>query len=93
MGCEHHQTIDPPPPRGPFDVHLLISIFQIHQVFNILYFPQFNLPFEKKVFLSQNAQKSPKLYPKPPNRGYGYKHRDLALLEKWASYWQKGRQC
>ena len=23
----------------------------------------------------------PKIYAKPPNRGYGYKYRDLALLE------------
>ena len=27
---------------------LQISIFQIHQIFNISYFPQFNLSFEKK---------------------------------------------
>ena len=27
-----------------------------------------------------------KIYAKPPNRGYGYKHRDLALLETWARY-------
>ena len=33
----------------------------------------------------------PNVYIKPPNSGYGYKHRDLALLETWAAYWQKGR--
>ena len=32
-----------------------------------------------------------KIYTKPPNSGYGNKHRDLALLETWAWYWQKGR--
>ena len=33
-----------------------------------------------------------KIYTKPPNSGYGYKHRDLSLLETWArQYWQKGR--
>ena len=32
-----------------------------------------------------------KFYTKPPNSGYGYKYRDLALLETWARYWQKGR--
>ena len=42
---------------------LQISIFQIHQIFNISYFPQFNLSFEK-ISLSQNAQKSPKNLPK-----------------------------
>ena len=37
--------------RGLFGVHLLIlhlKIFQIHEIFNISYFPQFNLSFEKK---------------------------------------------
>ena len=33
----------------------------------------------------------PKIYTKLPNTGYGYKHRDLALLETWTRYWQKGR--
>ena len=36
---------------------LQVSIFQIHQIFNISYFPKFNLSFEKKISLSQNAQK------------------------------------
>ena len=33
----------------------------------------------------------PKICTKLPNSGYGYKHRDLALLETWPRYWQKGR--
>ena len=33
----------------------------------------------------------PKLYTEKPNGGYGYKYRNLALLETWARYWQKGR--
>ena len=36
-----------------------------------------------------------KVYTKPPNSGYGYKHRDLgdlALLKMWLRYWQEGRQ-
>ena len=28
----------------------------------------------------------PKIYTKPPNSGYGYKHRDLVLLETWARF-------
>ena len=50
MRYKHYQTVD----------HAKISIFQIHQIFNISYFPQFNLSFEKKyVFL-----KMPKNHPK-----------------------------
>ena len=33
----------------------------------------------------------PKIYTKLPNSAYGYKHRDLALLETRPRYWQKGR--
>ena len=57
MGWKHYQTIDPRTTqpqvaRGVFAIPLLIlhfkiSIFQIRQVFNISYFPQFNLSFEK----------------------------------------------
>ena len=36
---------------------LQISIFQIHQIFNISYLPQFNLSFKKKISHSQNVQK------------------------------------
>ena len=56
---------------------LQISIYQIHQIFNISYFPQFNLSFEKKISFPQ----CPKIYTKLQNSGYGYKHRDLVLLE------------
>ena len=66
LGWKHYQTVDPRKrkslvARGLFGIRLLIlhfSIFQIHQIFNISYFPQFNLSFEKK-YLPQNAQKSP----------------------------------
>ena len=34
----------------------------------------------------------PKNHPKPPNSGYGYKLRDLTLLDwTWTRFWQKGR--
>ena len=33
----------------------------------------------------------PKIFTKPPNSGECNEHRDLALLERWPSYWQKGR--
>ena len=97
MGWKHYQTVDhrkrePQVGSRLFGIRLLLlhfkfSIFQIHQIFNISYFPQFNLSFEKKISLSQNH---PKIYAKPPNSAYGYKHRDLALLETRARYWQKG---
>ena len=60
---------------------LQISIFQIHQIFNISYFPQFNLFFEKKSLFTKMPKNHPKIYTKPPNGGYGYKHRDFALLK------------
>ena len=69
MGQEPYQTVDPQK-RAPgwqgtvwcpsTNSSLQISIFQIHQIFNISYFPQFNLSFQKKISLSQNAPKSPK---------------------------------
>ena len=69
MGWKHYQIVDHPQMRlrapgwqgtvwyPSTNSSLQISIFQIHQVFNISYFPQFNLFFEKKTSLSQNAQK------------------------------------
>ena len=33
----------------------------------------------------------PKIYTKPPNSGYGNKHRDLALLETCPRYCRKRR--
>ena len=67
MGWKHYQTVDPPK-REPQVVwcsstnfSLQISIFQIHQMFNISYFPQFNLSYQKKNLVAKlNAQKSPK---------------------------------
>ena len=61
-----------------------------YQIFNISYFPQFNLSFEKKYLFLKMHKNHPKVYTKSPNSGYGYKGRDLALLETWARYWQKG---
>ena len=53
-----------PPKRAPgwqgavsYPPSLQISIFQIHVTFNISYFPQFNLPFEKR-YLFQKIPKN-----------------------------------
>ena len=47
------------------------SIFKIHQIFNISYFPQFNLSFQKKKKLFPKIAKNrPKIYKKKlPNSG------------------------
>ena len=79
MGWKHYQTVDPRKrepqvARGLFGIRLLILHFKfqfsksITEIFNILYFPQFNLSFEKKICLSQNAQKSPKNLHKTPKQ-------------------------
>ena len=70
MGWKHYQTVDhsneSPRLVGNclvsvyYNSSLQISIFQIHEIFNISYFPQFNLSFGKKISLSQNPPKSPK---------------------------------
>ena len=69
MGRKHYQTVDPPPPpakeRTPrwcpsTNSSLQNSIFEIHQNFNISYFPQFNLSFEKNI----TFQICPKITPK-----------------------------
>ena len=70
---------------------LQISIFQIREIFNISYFPQFNLSFEKKSLFPKTPKNHPKIYTKLPNSGQCNKHRDLASLETWPRYWQKGR--
>ena len=44
---------------------LQISIFQIHQIFNISYFPQFNLSFEKKYLFPKMPKNHPRIYTKP----------------------------
>ena len=79
MGWKHHQTVDPQKERprlvgGLFGIRLLIlhykfQIFQIHQIFNISYLPQFNLSFEKKNLFPKIPQNHPKIYTKPPNSG------------------------
>ena len=70
MVWKHKQTVDHPKREpqvgsGLFGIRLLIlhfkfQFFQTHQIFNISYFPQFNVSFEKKISLSKNVQKSPK---------------------------------
>ena len=102
MGWKHYHTVDHPKwePQvgwGLFGIRLLILHFKFqfsksfqssrcHILLNLSY------SLRKKISLSQNVQKNhPKIYTKPPNGGYGYKHRDLALLETWPRYWQKGR--
>ena len=91
MLWKHFQTVDhlksePQVGRGLFGIRLLIPLVKFQfsksiksstfQIFlNLIY------PLRKKISISQNAQKSPKIYPKLPNSGYGCKHRDLALLE------------
>ena len=55
MGWKHYQTVDHPNSvkaqvgRGLFDMRLLIFHFKFHQIFNISYFSQFNLFFEKNI--------------------------------------------
>ena len=59
MRWKHYQTVERPkrePQVGrgsvwypPTNSSLQISIFQIHQIFNVSYFLQFNLSFEKKI--------------------------------------------
>ena len=78
MGWKRYQTVDHPkrePQVGsvPFGIRLFnsslqIPIFQIHQIFNISYFPQFNLSFEKKIFLKM-PKNYPKISTKPHNSG------------------------
>ena len=60
---------------------LQISIFQIHQIFNISYFNQLNLSFEKKYLFPKMSKTRLKIYTKPRNCGYGTKQRDLVLLK------------
>ena len=46
---------------------------------------------KKKSLFPKMPRNHPKIYTKPPNSDYDYKHGDLALLDTWARYWQKGR--
>ena len=74
MGWKHYQTVDPRKRepqvgRGLFGIRLLILHFKIRQIFNISYFPQFNLYFEKKYIFPKMPKNHPKIYTKPPNSG------------------------
>ena len=102
MRWKHYQTVDHPKwelqvGRGLFfypstNSSLQTSIFQIHQIFIISYFLQFNLFFKKKKYIFPKLSKNhPKICTKLPNGGYGNKQRDLASLKTWPRYWQKGR--
>ena len=92
MGWKYFQTVDPPKEStslvgGLFSIRLLILHFKF----------QFSKPIKSSTFhiflnlsLSQNAQKSPKIYTKPQNIVLCSKERDLALLETCMRYWHKG---
>ena len=74
MDWKHYQTVDPLQKepqvgRGLFGIRLLILHFKINQIFNISYFPQFKLSFEKKYLFPKTPKNHPKIYTKPPNRG------------------------
>ena len=64
MGWKHYQKVDPPKQsprlvkRPSINSSPQISIFQTHQIFNISYFPQFNLPFTKKNHLFPKMPKN-----------------------------------
>ena len=100
MGWKHYQTVDHPKRKpqvgsGPVwypcnNSSFQISIFQIHQIVNISYFPQFNLSFEKKI----SFQKCPEITQKFTQNCLtvvNVMSRDLALLETRPRYWQRGR--
>ena len=83
MGWKHLQTADHPKREpqvgsGLFGIRLLIlhfkfQFFKIHEIFNIAYFPQFNLSFEKKHLFPKVPKNHPKIYTKPPNSGFAMK--------------------
>ena len=80
MGWKHYQTVDHPK-REPQVGSGLFGTRVIHQIFNISYFPQFNLSFEKKSLFPKTPKNHPKIYTKLPNSGQRNKRRDLASLE------------
>ena len=84
MRWKHNQTVDPPLPSPPkyrapgwqgtvwcpsTNSSLQISIFRIHQIFNISYFPQFNQSSQKKYLFPKMLRNHPKIYKKPPKSG------------------------
>ena len=91
MRWKHYQV-----GRGLFGIRLLIPHFKFRffksiksSTFHI--FLSLAYPLRKKYVFRKMPKNHPKIYSKPPNSVYGYKHRDLALLETCAGYWQKGR--
>ena len=100
---EHFQTVDLPKESPRLVGDCLVSIYQFFSSnFNFpnpsnlpehfIFYSTSTYPLRKNMSF-QNAQKSPwpNIYTKPPNSDYGFKHRDLALLETLPRYWQKGR--
>ena len=96
MHWKHYQTVahpkwEPQVGGGLFGIPLLIPHFKFQfsksiksSTFHI--FLTLTHPLRKKISFPE----CPKIYTKPPNSGYGYKHSDLALLETWPRYCQKG---
>ena len=88
MRWKHYQTVDQPKSepkigRRLFGIRLPIPHFKFQfskfiksSTFHI--FLNLSYPLRKNI----SFPKCPKIYTKPPNSGYGYKHRDLALLER-----------
>ena len=71
--------------RGLFGIRLLIPHFKFQfsksiksSTFHI--FLNLTYPLRKNIF-PKMPKNHLKIYTKPPNSGYGYKHRDLVLLE------------
>ena len=86
MGWKHYQTVDPPKRepqvgRGLFGIRPLILHFKLQfskSIKSSTFLIFLNLTYLLRKNMLQNL---PKIYTKPPNIGYGYKHRDLALPE------------
>ena len=101
MGWKHYQTVDHPKwepkvGRGLFGIRLLILHlkFQFSKSIKSLtshIFLNLTYPLSKKYLFPKMPKNHPKTYTKSPNSGSCNKQRDLALLETWPIYWQKGR--
>ena len=94
MGWKHYQTVDNPKMRAPgLKGTVWYPSTKIQNPSNLQYFilsSIYPIPaFEKKYLFPKMSKNHTKIHTKPPNCGYGYKHRDLPLLETWPRYWQK----
>ena len=91
MGWKHYQTVDPPKTETqvgrrlscvhPTNSSLQILDFQIHQIFNISYFPQFYLSFEKEKISSPKCPQITQKFTKNCQTVVNEIRTDLALLE------------